>query len=56
MARHAKYVFTVNEEVKVGYAPKPRGGLFRVQFRHPTEPGKYIEAATGVAVPKGWNT
>jgi len=55
MGRHARNVITVSDGVQVGYAPKTRGGLFRVQFRHPTEPGKYVETATGVAVPKGWN-
>jgi len=55
MGRHARNVITVSDGVQVGYAPKTRGGLFRVQFRHPTEPGKYVEAATGVSVPKGWN-
>ncbi|MFO0798345.1 MAG: site-specific integrase [Gemmataceae bacterium] len=55
MGRHAKHVTTVADGRQVGFAPKVRGDLFRVQFKHPTDPGKYIEAATGVAVPKGWH-
>lgn len=56
MGRHAKHAITVADGRQVGYAPKARGGLFKVQFKHPTEPGKYVEAATGVAVPKGWHS
>lgn len=55
MGRHARHAITLADGRQVGYAPKARNGLFRVQFKHPTEPGKYVEAATGVAVPKGWN-
>jgi hypothetical protein len=55
MGRHAKHFYQFDDGRQVGYAPKARGGLFRVQFRHPTEPGKYMEVATGVAVPKGWH-
>jgi integrase len=55
MGRHAKYVQAVADGRQVGYAPKARGRLLRVRFTHPTEPGKYVETATGVAVPKGWH-
>ncbi|MBN9517189.1 site-specific integrase [bacterium] len=55
MGRHARHAITVADGRQVGYAPKARGGLFKVQFRHPTEPEKYVEVATGVAVPKGWH-
>ncbi|HEX4609772.1 MAG TPA: site-specific integrase [Urbifossiella sp.] len=56
MGRHAKHVITVADGRQVGYAPKARAGFFRVQFKHPSEPGKYVEVATGVAVPKGWSS
>ena len=55
MGRHAKRLILVADGRQVSYSPKGRSGLFRVVFNHPTEPGKYVEAATGVAVPKGWN-
>ncbi len=55
MGRHAKHAITVADGRQVGYSPKARGGLFRAQFKHPTETGKYVEVATGVAVPKGWH-
>jgi len=56
MGHHAKYVCELADGRKVGFSPKVRGGLFRVQFRHPTEPRKYVEAATGVVVPRGWSS
>lgn len=55
MGRRARNIIEVADGRQVSYSPKVRGGLFRVQFPHPTEPGKYVEAATGVGVPKGWN-
>lgn len=55
MGRHAKYTHAAADGRVVGYSPKPRQGLFRVVFGHPTEVGKYVEEATGVEVPRGWN-
>lgn len=56
MGRHAKNSLDLGDGRRVGYSPKTRGGLFRVRFRHPTDPNKYVEASTGIAVPKGWSS
>lgn len=54
MGRHARHTLTLPDGRTVGFSPKARGGLFRAVFPHPAEPGRYVEAATGVPVPKGW--
>ncbi|MCE9562979.1 MAG: site-specific integrase [Planctomycetes bacterium] len=55
MSRRAKYTFPLSDGRIVGANFKIRGDYFRVQFAHPTEEGRYVEAATGVAVPKNFD-
>jgi hypothetical protein len=38
----------------VGYSFKIKNGVFRTRFVHKSEPGNYVEVATGVAVPKNF--
>lgn len=52
--RRGRYPFSLPDGRVVGANYKVRGDYFHVQFPHPTEPGKYVGAGTGVAVPKGW--
>jgi hypothetical protein len=54
MGRRAKYTFPLEDGRTVGASFKTRGGYFRVQFPHSSIQGKYVEASTGVAVPKKW--
>lgn len=54
LGRRARYNIALDDGREIGYSLKVRGGYFRVQFPHPTE-NKHLEAATGVAVPKGWS-
>lgn len=55
MARRAQCIFPLEDGRSVGASFKVRKGYFRVQFPHPTVPGKYVEAATGVEVPPKFN-
>jgi integrase len=55
MGRHSKFSLDLGDGRRVGYAPKAKGGLFRVVFKHPTE-SRRSEVATGVPVPKGWSS
>jgi len=54
MARHAPYRFPLADGRFVGASHIVRDGYFHTRFPHPTERGKYVRAATGVAVPKSW--
>ncbi|OWK46486.1 tyrosine-type recombinase/integrase [Fimbriiglobus ruber] len=54
MGRQAKFTFPLQDGRQVGASFKVRGGYLRVQFPHPSEAGKYVEASTGIEVPKGW--
>lgn len=55
MARQGKYPFTLADGRTVRGNYLIRGRYFKARFPHPTAEGKYIEAATGVEVPKGFN-
>jgi hypothetical protein len=54
MGRRATWRTPLPDGKLVGYGFKVRGGIFRVQFRHPTNPTKYMELSTGVEVPRNW--
>jgi integrase len=54
MARHGKYPFTLADGRTIRGNFTIRGKWFKASFPDPTRPGKYVEAATGIEVPKGF--
>jgi integrase len=56
MGRPAKTQFSLPDGRVVGCGFKIRNGIVRIQFPHPTQPGKYSELSTGIAVPKGFDS
>lgn len=55
MGRHAKINFPLSDGRNVSGSLKLRGRIYRIQFAHPTEKGKWIEATTGVSKVTGYS-